>query len=146
MQPPAHAGSSLADFSTLKMEAIRSSETSVESTRSIRRHIPEYGILQNHKNWSSLPAGILTSFPCKWITFRKRVREAVTSKDASGRVWLETNEVIWSVLFRVQWNEHNHVSLREFIFLDLHCVCLVYWCTLFCIVPFMNSLSLSVSV
>jgi hypothetical protein len=25
--PPAHAGSSLADFSTLKMEAIRSSET-----------------------------------------------------------------------------------------------------------------------
>jgi hypothetical protein len=29
MQPPAHAGSSLADFSTLKMEAIRSSETSV---------------------------------------------------------------------------------------------------------------------
>jgi hypothetical protein len=28
-QPPAHAGSSFADFSTLKMEAIRSSETSV---------------------------------------------------------------------------------------------------------------------
>jgi hypothetical protein len=32
MQLPAHAGSSLADFSTLKMEAIRSSETSVQST------------------------------------------------------------------------------------------------------------------
>jgi hypothetical protein len=29
VQLPAHAGSSLADFSTLKMEAIRSSETSV---------------------------------------------------------------------------------------------------------------------
>jgi hypothetical protein len=28
MQPPVHAGSSLADFSTLKMEAIRASETS----------------------------------------------------------------------------------------------------------------------
>jgi hypothetical protein len=28
MQPPAHAGFSLADFSALKMEAIRSSETS----------------------------------------------------------------------------------------------------------------------
>jgi hypothetical protein len=41
---PAHAGSSLADFSTLKMEAIRSSETSVH-TRSTRRHIPEDGIL-----------------------------------------------------------------------------------------------------
>jgi hypothetical protein len=29
LQPPAQAGSSLADFSTLKMEAIRSSKTSV---------------------------------------------------------------------------------------------------------------------
>jgi hypothetical protein len=44
LQPPAHAGSSLADFSTLKMEAIRSSETSVH-TRSTWRHIPEEGIL-----------------------------------------------------------------------------------------------------
>jgi hypothetical protein len=38
-------GSSLADFSTLKMEAIRSSETSVQSTTSTRRHTPEDGIL-----------------------------------------------------------------------------------------------------
>jgi hypothetical protein len=37
--------SSLADFSTLKMEATRSSETSVQFTRSTRRHIPEDGIL-----------------------------------------------------------------------------------------------------
>jgi hypothetical protein len=44
-QPPAHVGSSLADFSTLKMEAIRSSETSVH-TRSTLRHIPEDVILQ----------------------------------------------------------------------------------------------------
>jgi hypothetical protein len=35
----------LADFSTLKMEAIRSSETSIH-TRSTRRHIPEDGVLQ----------------------------------------------------------------------------------------------------
>jgi hypothetical protein len=48
LQLPAHAGSSLSDFSTLKMEAIRSSETSVQSTTSTRRHTPEYGIL--HKN------------------------------------------------------------------------------------------------
>jgi hypothetical protein len=48
-QPPAHTGSSLADFSTLKMEAIRSSETAVQSTRSTRRHIPEDGILQSHR-------------------------------------------------------------------------------------------------
>jgi hypothetical protein len=45
LQPQIHAGSSLADFSTLKMEAIRSSETSVH-TGSIRCHIPEDGILQ----------------------------------------------------------------------------------------------------
>jgi hypothetical protein len=44
LPPPAHAGSSLADFSTLKMEAILSSETSVH-TRSTLRHIPEDGIL-----------------------------------------------------------------------------------------------------
>jgi hypothetical protein len=44
-RPLAHAGSSLADFSTLKMEAIYSSETSVQ-TRSTRRHILEDGILQ----------------------------------------------------------------------------------------------------
>jgi hypothetical protein len=42
--PPAHAGSSLAFFSTLKMEAMRSSETSVH-TRSPLRHIAEDGIL-----------------------------------------------------------------------------------------------------
>jgi hypothetical protein len=48
MQPPAHVGFSLADFSTLKMEAIRSTETSVH-IRSTRRHIPEYGILRSHR-------------------------------------------------------------------------------------------------
>jgi hypothetical protein len=46
LQPPSHAGSSHVDFSTLKMEAIRSYETSVH-TKSTRRHIPEDGILQN---------------------------------------------------------------------------------------------------
>jgi hypothetical protein len=51
---PAHGGSSLADFSTLKMEAIRSCETSVQSTTSTRRHTPEGGILHvvvSHKLW-----------------------------------------------------------------------------------------------
>jgi hypothetical protein len=38
LQPPAHAGSSAADFSTLRMQTIRSSETSVH-TRSTRRHL-----------------------------------------------------------------------------------------------------------
>jgi hypothetical protein len=45
LEPPAHAGSPLADFSTLKMEAIRSSETSVNAI-SIQRHIPEDDILR----------------------------------------------------------------------------------------------------
>jgi hypothetical protein len=47
-QSPAHAGSSLANFSTPKMEAISSSETSVH-TKSTRRHIPEYGILHTRR-------------------------------------------------------------------------------------------------
>jgi hypothetical protein len=47
LQPPANADSSLADFSTLKMEATRSSKTSVH-TRSKWRHIPEGGILHSH--------------------------------------------------------------------------------------------------
>jgi hypothetical protein len=58
LQPPAHAGSSLADFSTLKMEAICSSETSVY-TRFTRLHIPEDGILQ--KSYSFIFYGGYTS-------------------------------------------------------------------------------------
>jgi hypothetical protein len=49
LQLPAHAGSSLVDFSTLKMEAIRSSETSVQSTTSTRLHTPEDSILHSHR-------------------------------------------------------------------------------------------------
>jgi hypothetical protein len=41
------AGSSLADFHTLKMEAIHTSETSVY-TISPWRHIPEDGVLHIH--------------------------------------------------------------------------------------------------
>jgi hypothetical protein len=46
LQAPAHAGSSLADFSALKMEAILSSETSIH-TKYTRRPIPEDGMLHN---------------------------------------------------------------------------------------------------
>jgi hypothetical protein len=46
--PPAHAGSLLADFSTLKMGAILSSETSVDA-RSTQRHIPEDDVLRSHR-------------------------------------------------------------------------------------------------
>jgi hypothetical protein len=53
MKQPAHAGFSLADFSTLKMESIRSSETSVHK-RSTQRHIPENDTLHNQFPFSSL--------------------------------------------------------------------------------------------
>jgi hypothetical protein len=43
-KPPACAGSSLTDFSTLKMEVIRSTETLVH-TEATWCHIPENGIL-----------------------------------------------------------------------------------------------------
>jgi hypothetical protein len=46
---PAHAGSSLADFPTLKIEALRSFETSVHFTASTQHHIPENGILQSYR-------------------------------------------------------------------------------------------------
>jgi hypothetical protein len=48
LQPSAHAGFSLADFSTLVIEAIRSSETSVHA-KSTQRHIPEDCILHSHR-------------------------------------------------------------------------------------------------
>jgi hypothetical protein len=46
MQPSSHASSSPSDFSTLKMEAILSSEMSVH-TRSTQRQTPEDGILHS---------------------------------------------------------------------------------------------------
>jgi hypothetical protein len=67
LQPPADAGSSFADYSTLNMEAIYSSETSVH-TRSIRRHIPEED-------------GILHSHGCENIkSYKKLLEEFVTPK------------------------------------------------------------------
>jgi hypothetical protein len=46
--PSAHTSSPLSDFSTLKMEAIRFSETSVH-IRPTRRYIPEDGIFHSHR-------------------------------------------------------------------------------------------------
>jgi hypothetical protein len=48
LQPPANTSASLANFDTLKMEAIHSSETSV-NTRPTQRHIPEDDILHSHR-------------------------------------------------------------------------------------------------
>jgi hypothetical protein len=54
LQPLAHAGSSLADVSTLKVVEIHSSETSVQ-TRSTRRDIPEDGILHSYRRENLTP-------------------------------------------------------------------------------------------
>jgi hypothetical protein len=68
LQLSAQAGSSLADFSALKMEAIHSSETSVH-TRATVGHIPEDGILQIYEGWNvvirrrgPIPPPLLLSF------------------------------------------------------------------------------------
>jgi hypothetical protein len=66
LQPPAQAGSSLADFYTLKMEAIRSSETPVH-TKSTRHHIPKHGILRSHLRENLKPYICLISFLSKTV-------------------------------------------------------------------------------
>jgi hypothetical protein len=48
LQPPADFSSPLADFSTLKMETIRSSETTADAI-STQRYIPEDDILRSHR-------------------------------------------------------------------------------------------------
>jgi hypothetical protein len=48
LQPPSDVGSPFADFSTLNIEAICSSETSVNA-RSTQRHIPEDDMLHSHR-------------------------------------------------------------------------------------------------
>jgi hypothetical protein len=80
LQPHIHAGFSPAYFSTLKMEAIRSSETS-DHTRSIWRHIPEDDILLNifERNFQSL----INSRSFKtivWALTRSSVRGFITAK------------------------------------------------------------------
>jgi hypothetical protein len=60
--PPLHVVSWLGDFSTMKMKAIRSSETSVHIW-STRRHFPEVGILHGHVHFHPSKAAIGYEFP-----------------------------------------------------------------------------------
>jgi hypothetical protein len=88
LQPPADAGSSLADFSTLKMEAIRSSVTSVH-TRSTRRHIPEDGILQEQQCMVALKRAVflvplLFLSPAGSHGDRVRARRFILSRGGAG--------------------------------------------------------------
>jgi hypothetical protein len=68
LHPPANASASLANFVTLKMEAIRSSETSV-NTRPTQCHIPEDDILQ--KTLSSIYMNNVTTLRDTKIIFKK---------------------------------------------------------------------------
>jgi hypothetical protein len=50
-------------------------------TRKQRRDVGKYSFLNwTIKSWNQLPASLLESFPCKINTFRKRVKNVVTSK------------------------------------------------------------------
>jgi hypothetical protein len=50
-------------------------------SRKQRTDVDKYSFVNRTiKDWNSLPAGILAPFPCQLNTFRKRVREAVTSE------------------------------------------------------------------
>ena len=50
-------------------------------TRKQRTEVGKYSFVNRTiKSWNQLPAGLLTSFHCKLNTFRKRVKNVVTSK------------------------------------------------------------------
>jgi hypothetical protein len=50
-------------------------------TRKQRREVGKYSFVNRTiKSWNQLPAGLLASFLCKLNTFRKRVKNVVTSK------------------------------------------------------------------
>jgi len=51
------------------------------STRKQRKEVGKYSFVNRTiKSWNQLPAGLLASFPCKLNTFRKRVKNVVTSR------------------------------------------------------------------
>jgi len=57
-------------------------------TRKQRTDVGKYSFVNRTiKSWNQLPAGLLASFPCKLNTFRKKVKNVVTSKGI--QVWIE---------------------------------------------------------
>ena len=50
-------------------------------TRKQRTDVGKYSFVKRTiRSWNQLSAGLLASFPCKLNTFRKRVKNVVTSK------------------------------------------------------------------
>ena len=51
-------------------------------TRKQRTDVGKYSFINSTiKSWNQLPASLQASFPCKLNTFRKRVKNVVTSKE-----------------------------------------------------------------
>jgi hypothetical protein len=94
IQPPAHVGSLLADFSTLKMEAIRSSETSVNA-RSTQGHIPEDDILQY---WYNLHT--FSDWFSSTVHLQTLLDSLITCSAQSCR---QTTQIKHTVLFYLYW-------------------------------------------
>jgi hypothetical protein len=54
-------------------------------TRKQRTDVGKYSFVNRTvKSWNQLPVGLLESFPCQLNTFRKRVKNVVTSKGISS--------------------------------------------------------------
>ena len=53
-------------------------------TRKQKTDVGKYSFV--NRNWNQLPASRLASFPCKLNTFRKKVKNVVTSKGIQGGV------------------------------------------------------------
>jgi len=59
--------------------------TEAHRTRKQRTDVGKYSFLNRTiRRWNKLPASLLASFPCKLNTFRKRVKNAVTSRGNSS--------------------------------------------------------------
>jgi hypothetical protein len=69
LQAPADAGSPLADFSTLKIEAMLSSETLI-NPGSTQRHIPEDDILHSHR--CETPKSYINNYCSLIILYRSK--------------------------------------------------------------------------
>jgi hypothetical protein len=101
LQPPAHAGSSY----TLKMEAICSSETSV-NTISTRRHIPEHGIL---KSTCSSPGVYLLSL--------SEVQQSVKGQwhtDLEAEIYLCTLKQNFRIIIRIAPKNSTAIFAHRF--------------------------------
>jgi hypothetical protein len=116
LQPPTHAGFSIADFSTLKMGAIHSSETSVY-TRSTRPHIPEDDILHSHR-LDNLRSYIFTFYPKRHPGTELSI-SAVAMSNFSSTIWrrhcnrkIQTN--IKLLIMEIQFLGFEHTYSRNY--------------------------------